>query len=138
MEEKSIFGNIRVCLKRVSNEGHQLHITHTIMHLYLWVDFEPRRMVQFPQRCGHKSIGGGRGGGGGGGGGAESGYTLDFCKLYTWSTLLFTKNCRQNLAILLNKFCTTVHIIMPLAHVGKCLWRHHREKTGGRGDTEDE
>ena len=67
LEEKSIFGNIRVCLKRVSNEGHALHITHTIMHLYLWVDFEPRRNVQFLQRCGHKSIGVGRGRGGGGG-----------------------------------------------------------------------
>ena len=74
------------------------------MHLYLWVDFEPRREnVQFLQRCGHKSIGGGRG--------AESGHTIDFCKLYTFSTLLLTKNCRQNLAILLNKFHTGVHVL---------------------------
>ena len=47
------------------------------MYLYLWVDFEPRRKVQFLQRCGHKSIGGG-GGRGGGGEGLRVGTPLIF------------------------------------------------------------
>ena len=76
----------------------------------------------------------------GGGGGLRVGTPLISVSYTAGAHSCSQKNCRQDLAILLNKFRTGVATCFkfPSDIIGKCSWRHHREKTGGRGDTEDE